>query len=114
MLLFVGRLQALKGVDLALETLIELRARGRNAMWRLSGDPRTGRSIDARPAPPPGRGGGRDRTRQFRRTPVAPTAFDVDACVRRRARAQPLREFRLVALSPRPAARRSWRVTSVA
>src|ERR1019366_3615038 len=39
MLLFVGRLQALKGVDLALETLIELRARGRNAMLAIVGGP---------------------------------------------------------------------------
>jgi D-inositol-3-phosphate glycosyltransferase len=39
MLLFVGRLQALKGVDLALETLIELRARGRNAMLAIIGGP---------------------------------------------------------------------------
>jgi D-inositol-3-phosphate glycosyltransferase len=39
MLLFVGRLQALKGVDLALETLIELRRRGRNAMLAVVGGP---------------------------------------------------------------------------
>lgn len=39
MLLFVGRLQALKGVDLALETLIELRERGRNAMLAIVGGP---------------------------------------------------------------------------
>jgi D-inositol-3-phosphate glycosyltransferase len=39
MLLFVGRLQALKGVDLALETLIEMRARGRNAMLAIVGGP---------------------------------------------------------------------------
>jgi D-inositol-3-phosphate glycosyltransferase len=39
LLLFVGRLQALKGVDLALETLIELRARGRNAMLAIIGGP---------------------------------------------------------------------------
>jgi D-inositol-3-phosphate glycosyltransferase len=39
MLLFVGRLQALKGVDLALETLIEMRARGRNAMLAIIGGP---------------------------------------------------------------------------
>jgi len=39
MLLFVGRLQALKGVDLALETLIELRGRGRNAMLAIVGGP---------------------------------------------------------------------------
>jgi D-inositol-3-phosphate glycosyltransferase len=39
MLLFVGRLQALKGVDLALETLIELRARGLNAMLAVVGGP---------------------------------------------------------------------------
>lgn len=39
MLLFVGRLQALKGVDLALETLIELRARGKNAMLAIVGGP---------------------------------------------------------------------------
>ena len=39
MLLFVGRLQALKGVDLALETLIELRARGRNTMLAIVGGP---------------------------------------------------------------------------
>jgi D-inositol-3-phosphate glycosyltransferase len=39
MLLFVGRLQALKGVDLALETLIELRARGRDAMLAVIGGP---------------------------------------------------------------------------
>jgi D-inositol-3-phosphate glycosyltransferase len=39
MLLFVGRLQALKGVDLALETLIELRARGRNALLAIIGGP---------------------------------------------------------------------------
>jgi len=47
MLLFVGRLQALKGVDLALETLIELRARGRNAMLAIVGDPRD-RTVDRR------------------------------------------------------------------
>jgi D-inositol-3-phosphate glycosyltransferase len=39
MLLFVGRLQALKGVDLALETLIELRHRGRNALLAIIGGP---------------------------------------------------------------------------
>ena len=39
MLLFVGRLQALKGVDLALETLIELRRRGRNALLAIIGGP---------------------------------------------------------------------------
>ncbi len=39
MLLFVGRLQALKGVDLALETLIELRNRGRNALLAIIGGP---------------------------------------------------------------------------
>ena len=39
MLLFVGRLQALKGVDLALETLIELRTRGRNALLAIVGGP---------------------------------------------------------------------------
>ena len=39
LLLFVGRLQALKGVDLALETLIELRARGHHAMLAIVGGP---------------------------------------------------------------------------
>ena len=39
MLLFVGRLQALKGVDLALETLIEMRARGSNAILAIVGGP---------------------------------------------------------------------------
>jgi D-inositol-3-phosphate glycosyltransferase len=39
MLLFVGRLQALKGVDLALETLIELRNRGRKIMLAIVGGP---------------------------------------------------------------------------
>jgi D-inositol-3-phosphate glycosyltransferase len=39
MLLFVGRLQTLKGVDLALETLIELRRRGRDAMLAIVGGP---------------------------------------------------------------------------
>jgi D-inositol-3-phosphate glycosyltransferase len=39
MLLFVGRLQALKGVDLALETLIEMRKRGRNALLAIIGGP---------------------------------------------------------------------------
>jgi D-inositol-3-phosphate glycosyltransferase len=39
MLLFVGRIQALKGVDLALETLIELRARGKNALLSIVGGP---------------------------------------------------------------------------
>jgi D-inositol-3-phosphate glycosyltransferase len=39
LLLFVGRLQALKGVDLALETLIELRARGRRATLAIVGGP---------------------------------------------------------------------------
>ena len=39
MLLFVGRLQKLKGPDLALETLIELRARGRDAMLAIIGGP---------------------------------------------------------------------------
>ena len=39
LLLFVGRLQALKGVDLALETLIELRNRGRNAVLAIVGGP---------------------------------------------------------------------------
>jgi len=39
MLLFVGRLQALKGVDLALETLIELRRRGHNALLAIIGGP---------------------------------------------------------------------------
>ncbi len=39
LLLFVGRLQALKGVDLALETLIELRARGAKATLAIVGGP---------------------------------------------------------------------------
>jgi D-inositol-3-phosphate glycosyltransferase len=39
MLLFVGRLQALKGADLALETLIELRRRGDHAMLAIVGGP---------------------------------------------------------------------------
>jgi D-inositol-3-phosphate glycosyltransferase len=39
MLLFVGRLQALKGVDLALETLIELRQRDQNALLAIIGGP---------------------------------------------------------------------------
>ena len=39
LLLFVGRLQALKGVDLALETLIELRARGSEATLAIVGGP---------------------------------------------------------------------------
>lgn len=39
MLLFVGRLQALKGVDLALETLITLRRRGRDATLAIVGGP---------------------------------------------------------------------------
>src|SRR5487761_924942 len=39
MLLFVGRLQELKGADLALETLIELRRRGRHAMLAIVGGP---------------------------------------------------------------------------
>jgi D-inositol-3-phosphate glycosyltransferase len=39
MLLFVGRLQELKGADLALETLIELRQRGRHAMLAIVGGP---------------------------------------------------------------------------
>jgi D-inositol-3-phosphate glycosyltransferase len=39
MLLFVGRLQALKGADLALETLIELRRRGQRAMLAIVGGP---------------------------------------------------------------------------
>jgi D-inositol-3-phosphate glycosyltransferase len=39
LLLFVGRLQALKGVDLALETLIRLRERGTNAMLAIIGGP---------------------------------------------------------------------------
>ena len=38
-LLFVGRLQALKGVELALETLITLRQRGRNASLAIVGGP---------------------------------------------------------------------------
>lgn len=39
LLLFVGRLQALKGVDLALETLITLRRRGRDATLAIIGGP---------------------------------------------------------------------------
>src|SRR3984957_7184125 len=39
LLLFVGRLQELKGADLALETLIELRRRGRNASLAIIGGP---------------------------------------------------------------------------
>ena len=39
MLLFVGRLQALKGVDLALETLIAERRRGREARLAIVGGP---------------------------------------------------------------------------
>jgi D-inositol-3-phosphate glycosyltransferase len=46
LLLFVGRLQALKGVDLALETLIELRARGRDAMLAIIGGPSGGHGRD--------------------------------------------------------------------
>jgi D-inositol-3-phosphate glycosyltransferase len=39
MLLFVGRLQALKGVELALETLITMRGRGRDASLAIVGGP---------------------------------------------------------------------------
>jgi D-inositol-3-phosphate glycosyltransferase len=39
MMLYVGRLQALKGADLALETLIELRRRGRHATLAIVGGP---------------------------------------------------------------------------
>ncbi|NNN02257.1 MAG: glycosyltransferase [Acidimicrobiaceae bacterium] len=39
LLLFVGRLQALKGVDLALETLIEMRRRGSGAILAVVGGP---------------------------------------------------------------------------
>jgi D-inositol-3-phosphate glycosyltransferase len=39
MLLFAGRLQELKGADLALETLIELRRRGRHATLAIVGGP---------------------------------------------------------------------------
>jgi D-inositol-3-phosphate glycosyltransferase len=39
MLLFVGRIQELKGVDLALETLIELKRRGDNAFLCILGGP---------------------------------------------------------------------------
>jgi D-inositol-3-phosphate glycosyltransferase len=39
MLLFVGRLQALKGVELALETLITLRGRGSDASLAIVGGP---------------------------------------------------------------------------
>ncbi len=39
LLLFVGRLQALKGVDLALETLIELRRRGEPSQLAIVGGP---------------------------------------------------------------------------
>ena len=39
LLLFVGRLQALKGVDVALETLIELRRRSRDARLAVIGGP---------------------------------------------------------------------------
>ncbi len=39
MLLFVGRLQELKGADLALETLIELRQRGRKVFLAIVGGP---------------------------------------------------------------------------
>ena len=39
LMLFVGRLQALKGVDLALETLIEMRSRGENALLAIIGGP---------------------------------------------------------------------------
>jgi len=50
MLLFVGRIQALKGVDLALETLIELRRRGENALLSIVGGPSgpEGREMFAR------------------------------------------------------------------
>ncbi len=39
MLLFVGRIQTLKGVDLALETLIEMRQRNRDAILAIIGGP---------------------------------------------------------------------------
>jgi D-inositol-3-phosphate glycosyltransferase len=39
MLLFVGRIQSLKGVDLALDTLIEMRARGEDAFLAILGGP---------------------------------------------------------------------------
>ena len=39
LLLFAGRLQQLKGVDLALETLVALRARGRDAQLAIVGGP---------------------------------------------------------------------------
>ena len=46
MMLFVGRIQALKGVDLALETLVELRDRGRDALLAIVGGPS---GADGRP-----------------------------------------------------------------
>ena len=42
MLLYIGRLQELKGVDLALETLIELRGRGRDVTLAIIGGPSGG------------------------------------------------------------------------
>ncbi len=47
LVLFAGRLQELKGVDLALETLIELRRRGRDAQLAIVGGPsgRDGRAT---------------------------------------------------------------------
>jgi len=94
MLLFVGRLQALKGVDLALETLIELRARGRNAMLALSGD-LGDRTVDRRsPSSTAGRGGGRDRTRPVSSHPSRTNCFR-RGCVRQTSCSCPaLREFR--------------------
>ena len=94
-LLYVGRIQELKGVDLALETLIELRARGRDACLIVVGGP-SGPDGRATLAALHERV---ERARvigdvSLRRAPVAPAPVVAHARGRRDARPQPLRELR--------------------
>ena len=113
MLLFVGQLQALKGVDLALKALIELRARGRNAMLAIVGGP-SGRTVARRsPTSRAGGGGGSDRARDF----VAPQSHQLLSTWMRASDVMfvPSRteSFGLVALESSACGTPSWPVTSV-
>ncbi len=112
LLLFVGRLQELKGVDLALESLIELRRRGRDATLAIVGGPsgpdgpRTLADLHERVADAGVIGDVLFVAPQaHRRLSTWMRAADVTLVPSR------AESFGLVALDRRPAERRWWRAT---
>ena len=94
-LLFVGRIQPLKGVDVAVRALAELSSAPprRPAGGRGRGQ-RPGRPGRADPRPPAGRRAGPGRPGALRRPPAPPPAVDLLPRRRRVRRAQPVRVLR--------------------